>query len=150
MNNPKRKERRKFPRKGIKVELKCLERGSFSVCLTQNISGGGLFVETKKPFSLDSEVFLDFFLPGIRDKFKLKGKVTRRVTESEAKKDGHVPGMGIEFIEISQANLSKIIKFTKTEQKRQKVPLKMFLDLHLQEEQFLFNLTRTLEDLKEE
>ncbi len=150
MNNPKRKERRKFPRKGIKVELKCLERGSFSVCLTQNISGGGLFVETKKPFSLDSEVFLDFFLPGFRDKFKLKGKVIHRVTEREAKKDGYVPGMGIEFIEISQANRNKIIMFAKTEQKQGKVPLKMLLDLHLREEQLLFKLRQNIGEQKEE
>jgi Tfp pilus assembly protein PilZ len=147
MKIPRRKERRKFPRKGIKVEL---ERGSFSVCFTRNISGNGLFAETKKPFPLDSEVFLDFFLPGIRDKFKLKGKVIRRVTEREANKDGYVPGMGIEFIEISQANQHKIITFAKTEQKRRKVPLKMLLDLHLQEEQFLFKLRPNIGDRKEE
>jgi uncharacterized protein (TIGR02266 family) len=150
MKIPRRKERRKFPRKGIKVELKCLERGSFSVCFTRNISAAGLFAETKKPFPLDSEVFLDFFLPGIRDKFKLKGKVTRRVTEREANKDGYVPGMGIEFIEISQSNQNKIIMFTKTEQKRQKVPLKTLLDLHLREEQFLFKLRQNVGDRKEE
>ncbi len=134
MNDPERKERRNFPRKEIKVELKCLEGGSFSVHFTRDISAGGLFTEAKKPFPLGSEVFLDFFLPGIRDKFKLKGKVIRRVTVKQAKTDGYVPGMGIEFIEISQSIQDKLNKFIKTKQGGGS--LKLLLDLHFQEEQF--------------
>jgi len=148
MNDPERKERRNFPRKGIKVELKCLEEGSFSVHFTRDISAGGLFTEAKKPFPLGSEVFLDFFLPGIRDKFKLKGKVIRRVTVKQAKTDGYVPGMGIEFIEISQSIQDKLNKFIKTKHKQERGPLKLLLDLHLQEEQFLLKLKQVLGDRK--
>lgn len=142
MNNPERKERRKFPRKEIKVELNCLEGGSFSTCFTQNISANGLFAESNKPFPLGSDVYLDFFLPGIRDKFKLKGQVIRRITEKQAKKDGYVPGTGIEFIEISQSNQDEINKFVKKSQ--EKGSLRLLLDLRFQEEQFLSKLRQTL------
>jgi len=146
MNNPERKERRKFPRKEIKIELKCLEGGSFSTCFTRDISAGGLFAEANKPFPLGSEVFLDFFLPDIRDKFKLKGQVIHRVTKEQAKKDGYVPGMGIEFIEISQPIQDILNKFVKTKQERGS--LRLLLDLHLQEEQFLLKLKQVLGDRK--
>ena len=142
MNNPRRKERRKFSRKEIKVELKCLEGGSFSTCFTRNISANGIFAESKKPFPLGSEVYLDFFLPGIYDKFKLKGKVIRRITEKEAKSDGHVPGAGIEFIEISRYHQEEIDKFIKKSQ--EKGSLRLLLDLRFQEEQFLSKLRQTL------
>jgi len=144
MNNPERKERRKFPRKEIKIELKCLEGGSFSTRFARDISAGGLFAEANKPFPLGSEVFLDFFLPGIRDKFKLKGQVIHRVTKEQAKKDGYVPGMGIEFIEVSQPIQDILNKFFKTKQERGS--LRLLLDLHLQEEQFLVKLRQTLGD----
>lgn len=142
MNNPERKERRKFPRKEIKIELKCLEGGSFSTRFTRDIGAGGLFAEANKPFPLGSEVFLDFFLPGIRDKFKLKGQVIHRVTKEQAKKDGYVPGTGIEFIEISQPIQDILNKFVKTKQERGS--LRLLLDLHLQEEQFLVKLRQVL------
>jgi Tfp pilus assembly protein PilZ len=99
-------ERRKHPR----VELRCiidyLARRDFLICEMKDLSIGGVFAVTRTPLREGEIVHLDFYLPGIRHKIKLKGRVVRRVTEDDAEKDGRIAGMGIEFLDVA-ANIEE-------------------------------------------
>ena len=74
--------------------------GSFLTDWATNISQGGLFINTRKPLPVGTDVKLLVQLPGAKVAFELKGKVTR-VTEY----DNHanmVPGMGIQFTDVDE------------------------------------------------
>ena len=104
-------ERRKHPR----IELGCiidyLARRDFLICEMKDLSAGGVFAVTRTPLREGEIVHLDFYLPGIRHKFKLKGHVVRRVTEDDAEKDGRIAGMGIEFLDVSAKTKEDIVRF---------------------------------------
>ena len=69
----------------------------------KDISSGGMFIEMSNVPKEGSTVFVDFFLPGIRKKFKLKGKVVW--AKKEANDAGKSKaGIGIEFINLDQEN----------------------------------------------
>ncbi len=61
----------------------------------KNISLGGVFIESKNPYPLDTLVDLTFAIPGYADEVNAKGIVRW------AQGDGPMIGMGIEFIEVS-------------------------------------------------
>ncbi|HUL59271.1 MAG TPA: TIGR02266 family protein [Anaeromyxobacteraceae bacterium] len=83
--------------------------GSFLSDWATNISQGGLFINTRKPLAVGTEVTIVIQLPGAAFPFQLGGRVTR-VTEY----DNHanmVPGMGIEFTGVDEARRSEIEVF---------------------------------------
>ncbi len=80
-----------------------LKDGDIEVGYTRDISTGGMYLETTSSLKPGSIVFVDFFLPGIRKKFKLKGKVvwTKRGEDAFGETK---PGIGIEFIQLDEEN----------------------------------------------
>ena len=83
--------------------------GSFLSDWATNISQGGLFINTRKPLPVGTDVTLVIQLPGAAFPFQLGGRVTR-ITEY----DNHanmVPGMGIEFTEVDEARRREIEGF---------------------------------------
>lgn len=74
--------------------------GSFLSDWATNISQGGLFINTRKPLPVGTDVKILLQLPGASFPCSLDGRVTR-VTEF----DNHanmVPGMGIEFVALEE------------------------------------------------
>jgi uncharacterized protein (TIGR02266 family) len=65
---------------------------------TRDINEGGLFIETEKPRPAGTEVALHFHLPGSDQLMKTTGIVVRVCDGS----GGTVPGMGIEFEDLSE------------------------------------------------
>ncbi len=83
--------------------------GSFLTDWATNISRGGLFINTRKPLPVATEVTIVIQLPGAAFPFQLGGRVTR-----VAEYDNHanmVPGMGIEFTDVDDAKRREIEKF---------------------------------------
>jgi len=101
------KERRRFLRAPLSLIIKyhspesiVIEEGFTSV-----IGGGGLFIETFHPFSIDDVITMELFLPGDIDKTVMKGLVVW--SRIEFARD-FVPGMGIKFVNISPKDKKKI------------------------------------------
>jgi uncharacterized protein (TIGR02266 family) len=83
--------------------------GSFLTDWATNISKGGLFINTRKPLPVGTDVRILIQLPGAAFPHELEGRVTR-VTEY----DNHanmVPGMGVEFTGVSAERLEEIEHF---------------------------------------
>jgi uncharacterized protein (TIGR02266 family) len=83
--------------------------GSFLTDWATNISRGGLFINTRKPLPVGTDVKILVQLPGTSFPYELEGRVTR-VTEF----DNHanmVPGMGVEFTSVDEARRREIDAF---------------------------------------
>jgi type IV pilus assembly protein PilZ len=83
--------------------------GSFLTDWATNISRGGMFINTRKPLSVGTEVKILVQLPGTSFPYELEGRVTR-VTEY----DNHanmVPGMGVEFTSVDESRRREIDAF---------------------------------------
>lgn len=83
--------------------------GSFLTDWATNISQGGLFINTRKPLSVGTDVKILIQLPGASFPFQLQGRVTR-VTEFDNSAN-MVPGMGVEFTDIDDSKRREIEKF---------------------------------------
>ena len=83
--------------------------GSFLSDWATNISHGGLFINTRKPLPVGTEVKILVQLPGAAFPYRLSGRVTH-VTEY----DNHanmVPGMGVEFTDVDDAKRRELEAF---------------------------------------
>ena len=93
------------------------KEGRFNSAHTDNISRSGLFILTRDPLPIGSEVRVKFIL--VSDgrhgsdielqPVDVRGKVVHRVTEQEAT-PGMNPGMGISFIDLPEDVLQTIDK----------------------------------------
>lgn len=83
--NFKTEEKRKHPRKPTKIEANVIvwdstlskpstHKISFKEFI-QNISKGGVFIETAYPFRINKRLSLIFTLPGVKDPINIKGKI---------------------------------------------------------------------------
>lgn len=114
-------EKRRHPRAQLSAIIDYLAKKEFLVCEMKDLSAGGAFAVTRDPVPAGEIVHLDFYLPGIDHKFKLKGRVVRIVMDEDAQKDGLKPGMGIEFLdppEDMQQEISDFVSQTLTEDTR--------------------------------
>ncbi len=83
--------------------------GSFLTDWATNISRGGLFINTRKPLPVGTNVKILVQLPGKAFPYHFEGRVTR-VTEF----DNHanmVPGMGVEFTSVDESRRREIDAF---------------------------------------
>ncbi|HET8541023.1 MAG TPA: TIGR02266 family protein [Anaeromyxobacter sp.] len=83
--------------------------GSFLTDWATNISRGGLFINTRKPLPVGTSVKILVQLPGASFPFQLNGRVTR-ITEYDNRAN-MVPGMGVEFTDIDDAQRREIEAF---------------------------------------
>jgi len=78
---------RNYPRKPTKIEANIIvwdstlsktstHKISFKESI-QNISEGGVFIETAYPFRINKRLSLIFSLPGVKDSINIKGKIVR-------------------------------------------------------------------------
>lgn len=74
-----------------------------------NISRGGIFINTRKPLPVGTQVRLIVSLPDTAFPFDLTGRVAR-VNDFD-NPDNQVPGMGIEFVDVDDEKRGRIEKF---------------------------------------
>ena len=72
--------------------------GSFLTDWATNISQGGMFINTRKPLPVGTEVRILIQLPMVEFPVGLNGRVTR-IAELDGQ-SSVVPGMGIEFTDV--------------------------------------------------
>lgn len=83
--------------------------GSFLTDWATNISQGGLFINTRKPLPVGTDVKILIQLPGAAFPCTLDGRVAR-VTEFDNAAN-MVPGMGIQFTAVDEAKKREIDEF---------------------------------------
>ena len=86
-------ERRKYRRVGLVTEVRCEHDGKEEVLLTRDISEGGIFVASDKPFPNETEVKILLHLSAAGPGLELTGRVVYIVSDL---------GMGIEFGNLSE------------------------------------------------
>lgn len=83
--------------------------GSFLTDWATNISQGGLFINTRKPLPVGTDVKILIQLPGAAFPYELHGRVAR-VTEFDHAAN-MVPGMGVEFTGVDDGKKREIEDF---------------------------------------
>ncbi|MFV2082764.1 MAG: TIGR02266 family protein [bacterium] len=92
-------EQRRHPRAPIYVEVRY---GKVTEDVTDhilNISRSGIFIETFSPNNPETFLKISFYLPDTGHTFEITGKVAWQRTAATAEGP---PGMGIEFVDISE------------------------------------------------
>lgn len=105
-------ERRKYPRKPLQVEVGVYTESNFYQGFSENISEGGIFVATYDIRSKGEIIELEFKLPGEEEPIRVKGEV-RWIREYNPTNPEMSPGMGIQFIGLSEEAKKKIERFIK-------------------------------------
>ena len=76
-SNNGEKDRRKHPRKRTFIHIDCSGNKCAFTDFVQNISVGGLYIETQLPLSVDQELSMSFFLSDNETPIKNTGSVVR-------------------------------------------------------------------------
>ncbi|MCD6298153.1 MAG: TIGR02266 family protein [Deltaproteobacteria bacterium] len=96
------------PRVPKVLSLTYKERGAFINAYTDNASNGGLFIKTEKPLEVGFQFILRLQLPGVPNPLQIKSEVRWARPPEKAQPD-QSPGMGIQFLEISE-NDTRVMK----------------------------------------
>ncbi|MBK7860542.1 MAG: PilZ domain-containing protein [Archangiaceae bacterium] len=84
-----------------------------SPCVIQNISAGGVFIETREALPVGMPVAVNLARPGWHTVLKVTGRVVWALAEKTAQRKGTVPGMRIKFDPLpteTAARLSELLK----------------------------------------
>ena len=92
------KEKRAYPRKVCRIPVRYFYNKRILNNFIVNISLGGCFIETQKPFSVGEKFLMDIQLDGDAKSIRVKGEVT----------NANRMGMGIEFEKVSGDLLEKL------------------------------------------
>ena len=101
---PSGMNKRQFPRVDARIEVQISSQKEFEVCYSQNISRGGIFLETTVLPDPNAAIELVLNLAPIlkdgRDPFiRLEGRVVRLMTVTESGKKIH--RVGIQFVNLA-------------------------------------------------
>ena len=99
---------------GIRVDAKQLvpyrQSGNYLFDFSHSISQGGIFLETNEPKELGSKIELTFSFPGNKKEINAQGQVVW-IQEALADREDCVPGMGVQFIKLEDADRVKLHDF---------------------------------------
>jgi type IV pilus assembly protein PilZ len=104
-------ERRVHTRKRVTVRVDLRGEHQFYAGFTENISTGGLFVSTLAPFELGEEIEVQLALAGNLGVEKISTRVAWVRPDSGG---GMLPGMGLEFVDISPRAHKQIQEFVES------------------------------------
>jgi uncharacterized protein (TIGR02266 family) len=103
--------RRKHVRRSLNVTSLCLKRDEgvnkleMDVTPIRNIGLGGAFLQTDSPYQKNTCIDIQFILPEISKPITIRGKVAWTNIE------GAVPGMGVEFISMSERDKNALAQY---------------------------------------
>lgn len=104
---------RSTPRIPLKIRVEIEEGIPEKVLTSVNLSEGGIFLRTPEPLSEGTELHVTFTLPHDTEQIALPAKVVR--TFSLGIQLDAEPGMGLQFIDMSQDVLMRIRNFVQWE-----------------------------------
>ena len=92
---------RLFPRVPVRFRVRYSDPLEFVTEFADNISRGGLFIETLDPPEMGRSVSVVLHLPDGGQPISAAALVVHRVTMEEASRDGRTPGCGVQFLDTS-------------------------------------------------
>lgn len=96
---PEYKEKRRFPRVMVRALVDYESQNTYLYDYSENLSQGGIFIQTDNPLKIGELIDLKFSIPDIEKVFQIKGEV--RWVEHQGNKQ--IPkGMGIEFKDLTE------------------------------------------------
>lgn len=102
-------DRRRYLRKKLKIKVTEKISNLFEYFLSINISIGGMFLKSERPFAVGTDLDVEFSLPGRVEPIRAKARVVR--TSPPVYRDGFCPGMGIAFTQLSDEDRRAIEAF---------------------------------------
>lgn len=108
--------RQRHPRIPVKFPVEYMrdDRSASGTCL--NLSQGGMFINTTRPMSPQSEIILTFALPGQENPLWVKARV---VWTNPLSNENYFPaGMGVEFQELNPQDARNLSIFLEQAQRR--------------------------------
>lgn len=105
-----REERRRHRRVPMVTKVIHLLADTFQYYYSHDLSLGGIFLETKKPFRIGAELELEFELPGRDQRVRVKG-VVARIVDAVPEHHEVVAGMGIEFKYMPAESRAELLAF---------------------------------------
>ena len=107
---------RAAPRVGARLKVHYgLDRESPLSNFSINLSTGGLFLETDAPLAEDTPLFLEFDLPERPEGVSCRGRVAWVNDPGQPKNLSLPPGMGVQFVDLSLADMQLIRTFIKAQ-----------------------------------
>jgi len=104
-------DRRRYLRKPLRIKVTEKVSGMFEHFTSTNISVGGMFLKSDRPFAVDAKLKIEFSLQ-VKDEDKViiaEARVAR--TCPPGRPLGHCAGMGIEFTQIDPEDRKIIGEF---------------------------------------
>jgi c-di-GMP-binding flagellar brake protein YcgR len=95
-------ERRQYRRVKLVTQVQCAALERDEVMLTRDVSVGGMFINTRAPIPIDSELSLTFRLSPVEPAIMCHGKVV-------FSRAGQ--GMGIQFVDLNAEAIQRLQKF---------------------------------------
>jgi uncharacterized protein (TIGR02266 family) len=103
---------RRHTRTSLSVDVSLESDSNFFTGLTENISEGGLFVATHSLREIGAMIEFELTLPGSEAPIRATGVV--RWVRLYSESSDSPPGLGIQFIDMPQADIDRIREFVKT------------------------------------
>ena len=103
-------EKRQHPRVQFVTRVTNTLSGVTHYYYSRDISLGGMFLDTHKPYPMETTVALEFALEGIDEKLRVTGRVVR-VVEPDAKNPSRTAGMGLSFTALTEASRKQLLAF---------------------------------------
>ena len=111
-------ERRREKRVPVDIEVQYSTEESFAVDWISNISRGGFFIKTEKPFPPGTKLKINFTLPDRQIPIKVEGVVRWKADPGSDPRI--IPGMGVEITKISEKDRKYLEDFVSTVLKEEK------------------------------
>lgn len=104
------RDKRRYPRvqaKNVSAHLNVADQSS--PCVIQNISAGGIFIETSDALPVGMPVAVNLARPGWTKVLRLSGRVVWALAERTAARKGTTPGMRIKFDALTKGCASELM-----------------------------------------
>lgn len=105
--------RRLSDRVDVSWDVDCETEDTFLYASIRNVSDLGIFVLTREPLEVGTEVMLRFSPPGTEAPFALKGAV-QWINPVRVLSDNRNPGMGILFVDITPDDRERLVEAVRT------------------------------------
>jgi uncharacterized protein (TIGR02266 family) len=103
-------EKRKHARVPVVIKVTNLMSEASHYYYSKDLSIGGMFLETMRPYPIGSVLELSFALPGIEERVMLEAKVVRTI-EKKPEDRKTVPGMGVSFVDLNNNKIHVLSNF---------------------------------------
>ncbi|HUT55790.1 MAG TPA: TIGR02266 family protein [bacterium] len=105
-----RVEKRTFIRTPLRVTVITSGKSFTFKDFTYDVSEGGIFVETDTPLAPGTALDVEFTLPGDTAAIRASGKIIRAIAAGQTA-PGRRPGMGIQFLNLKDADVARIKEY---------------------------------------